>query len=177
MNIEELAKKFGGDQILASNIGGVMSWLSEIGSNPIYHISLAAISGLFAGVWLDTLAKRFDRSRPSDPEGWQQLARDMEWQATVLQKAFDEPGKRAEIIKATFDVNAILVRLEKKGFIAFKGIDRNKGQGWARAIPRYFRQISPLIKDGSIQEAKGVDAHYANAEPVLIQLRKSAEQK
>jgi len=150
LNIEKLAERHGWDGLLVGLLEGHMPSASNWLLQPWVAVLAVAVVSFMAGVWLDWSARHFDRRQT---QSLATLSINTDKVIGLLRDALNSDDEHLDVATIA-ELNSLMTSYKRHG-LASQEVNASKIKGLV--IAEYYRwlgYISPLIRDGHIQEAR-----------------------
>lgn len=153
--LERILERTGWYDTPTSALTIAMNWIENIVGVTAFPWVAASILGLAAGVWADTMLRRFDGRHPIGKVAQAKaLAGSLEYLATRIDHATREPYPSTGQYPGLFSESEIAAtKLAKLGI----SVPQNDGASAGEVLRRLsalLKFVSPLLREGQIEKAQ-----------------------
>lgn len=133
--------------------GMAMNWLESIVGSGAFPWVAGGALGVAVGVWVDYLARRFDRNRQIERDEIAAIAEDMYERSIKIMRS-KWTMSETSFAALTTHVDAVFAVLRKRGFVVPWVELADERDFYLKGVVAYFLTLGPMLRLGLISEAK-----------------------
>ena len=167
LNVETVAIKHGWDAMLSNLLEGRADWLLAFAMHKWTVFSAFGLMGLLAGVWLDSFAKSWDAKGPTKSGallelriGFDSLMSELRGLGRQWDGVWSDPSKEVVPLSLRSEANALFLRARAIK-LDTPNVEALEGRTYLVTVANYVQQITPLLSQSLIAEAKKLSRKIA----------------